>query len=302
MRLPKLLVTAGFASVALGALRPAGAATGAPLKLDPAARVTGPVLDEAKGVRVYAVESPYLNGKNAVEVLLPDRYDKTKPHRVLYILPVNPGLGGRWGDGLQLARKLDAPNKHGLICVTMAFDTSPWYGAHATDPAIRHEDHLKRVVVPLIEGRYRTRGRAEDRLLLGFSKSGWGAFLLVLRNPGFFGAACSWDAPLMMTEAHFGTFETGRHFGTAEAMARYVPSVWAKRNAEHFRKRKRLVLLGHARFGTRGGKDAPHTEGFHRLLDGLGIPHHYDNTLACKHAWGTDWMGPAIEALAAAGK
>ena len=46
-----------------------------------------------------------------------------------------------------------------------------------------------KTVVPLIEEHYSALGTAEGRLLFGFSKSGWGALTLILRNPDFFGYA-----------------------------------------------------------------------------------------------------------------
>ena len=57
------------------------------------------------------------------------------------------------------------------------------------------------------------------RLLLGFSKSGWGAFSLLLRHPDVFGRAAAWDAPLMMNKP--GPYGSGDIFGTPENFARY---------------------------------------------------------------------------------
>lgn len=267
------------------------------LPIDGSVKVTVPTFDAGKGVWVYAVESRFLRGSNAVEVLLPDDWDPNRAYRVLYVLPVHPGVGGRWGDGLQLIRALGSHNRHALVCVSPAFDSWPYYGAHATDPGIRHEDYILRVLVPLIERSYTTTGTAEGRLLLGFSKSGWGAFLLILRNPEFFGYACSWDAPMMMSERNFGLYETASHFGTKESMAAHVPKIWARRNAEYFRQRSRLVLLGRNFFGTRWFHDLPHTSSFHRLLKKLDIKHHYDNGIKVPHTWNQGWMKPAVEHL-----
>ena len=268
-----------------------------PLAIDAAALVQGPSLDATKGVWVYQVASPYLGGVNPVEVLLPDDWAPGRTYRMLYVLPVHPGIGGRWGDGLQVVRALNAHNSHQLICVTPAFDTWPYYGAHASDSRIRHEAYILRVLLPLIESRYAGSGRRQDRLLLGFSKSGWGAFLLTLRNPEVFGFACSWDAPMMMTERNFGLYETAEHFGTRECMAQFVPRAWAKTTAHHFRDECRLVLLGHNFFGTRWWHDLPHTMCFHWLLKRLGIVHEYDNAIKVPHTWNAQWMGPAIERL-----
>jgi hypothetical protein len=261
-------------------------------------QATGPEFDAARGVHVFKIRSPYLGGENAVEVLLPKAFDKDRRVRVLYVLPVEAGIGGRFGDGLAEVRRSGAHDRHGFIAVTPAFDTLPWYGAHATDPAIRHEDHLKKVVVPLIESRYPTTGLPMDRLLFGFSKSGWGALTLLLRDPDFFGYACSWDAPLMMDRSGFGLFGTRGHFGTADQYAQYLPSEWAAKNAGAFQKKARIAVLGLASFGRNGHPgNACHTETFHKRLEELGVRHRYDAGLKFAHEWGSGWVPKAIETL-----
>lgn len=267
--------------------------------LNPEVQIVGPEMDTEKGVDVFTVRSPYLSGKNRVEILLPDDSETERRYPVLYVLPVNPGIGGRWGDCLQEVKKTGLHNENDLICVTMEFDTVPWYGAHATNPSIRHEDYIKEVVVPLVEKHYPvTEGRA-GRMLLGFSKSGWGSFSLILRNPGFFGYACSWDAPLIMDGDDFGIWSTEKHWGTKDNFLNYRPTRWAEDNAVEFREQKRLVLLGHQFFGNRWAcpKDTPHTKTFHERLMGLGIPHVYDNTLEAAHSWNQKWLRPAVQKL-----
>jgi S-formylglutathione hydrolase FrmB len=142
--------------------------------------------------------------------------------------------------------------------------------------------------------------QVDGRLLLGFSKSGWGSFSLLLRNPEFFGYACSWDAPLVMDGDDYGIWSTEKHWGTKENFMRYLPTKWAEKNVGAFRKQKRLVLLGHQFFGNRWAcpKDSPHTRTFHERLEELNIPHVYDNTIKAPHSWNQKWLRPAIERLA----
>jgi len=259
---------------------------------DAAVRMTGPIDDAQRGVQVFEVDSAYLGRPCKVEVLLPDKIEPGKTYRTLYALPV----GGEWtpeqpwGHPLTELRKIDAANRYQLICVSMEFDTVPWYGQHATDPTKRHAQYIKNVVVPMIEERFATTGEPADRLLLGFSKSGWGAVSLLLRNPDFFGKACAWDAPLMMTEQDL-KWGSRTHFGTPEAAAPYVPVTAAKANAAEFTNGpKRFVLLGKSNFG-------PHVRKFHELLSDLQVPHHYNNSLKVKHHWESGWMRQALEML-----
>jgi hypothetical protein len=252
--------------------------------------IKGPVDDPASGFKVFQVDSVYLGKTSTVQVLLPDKLEPGQTCRTLYVLPVNGGIGGEFGDPLAEVRKADIHNRYKLICVTMSFDTVPWYGNHATDPKIRHELYLKKVVVPLVEGRFPTTGQGADRLLVGFSKSGWGAVSLLLRDPEFFGAACAWDAPLMMTEKEL-KWGSAKHFGTPEAAAPHVPSTLVKKMAADFAKGPpRLTIVGHDLY-------ARDTKAFHELLDAQGIPHRYNNELKAKHRWDSGWLPKAIDLM-----
>ena len=83
----------------------------------------------------------------------------------------------------------------------------PSNGAH--DPA---GNVFSKVVVPFVEKSYPVPAKCDSRLLLGFSKSGWGAWSLLLRHPDVFGRAAAWDAPLMMDR--FGKYGTSPIFGS----------------------------------------------------------------------------------------
>lgn len=253
--------------------------------------VEGPVDDAVKGVKVFLVQSPYAEGNNAVEVLLPDRIEPGKTYRTLYILPVEKGVGGEYGDAMAEFRKADAHNRYGLICVFVAFGKSAgWCGSHVSDPKIRHDRYIREVVVPLIESRFPASARPEDRLLIGFSKSGWGVVSLLLRNLDFFGAACSWDAPLMMTEAKLG-YGSRHHYGSPEHAAGYIPATLVRQHAsELVGGPPRLAIVGSQIFGQ-------HTREFHALLDSLNIPHRFDNSVKFKHQWESGWVTRALEVM-----
>jgi enterochelin esterase-like enzyme len=70
-----------------------------------------------------------------------------------------------------------------------------------------------------VERTYPARAAAGGRLLLGFSKSGWGAWTLLLRHPERFAKAAAWDAPLMLDAP--GKYGSGPIFGTPENFERY---------------------------------------------------------------------------------
>lgn len=250
----------------------------------------------------HMVTSAFQSGPSLVEVLLPDDYDENKEYRVLYLLPVETGEGRRFGDGMKVARSLGLHNRYDLIVVAPTFDVMPWFGNHATDPQIRQEDHMVDTVVPFIDSHYSTTGRTEGRFLLGYSKSGWGALTLILRNSEVFGYAASWDAPLMFTEAQFGAWGTADNFGTAEAMAAFLPSELICKRAEPFKDRTRLVVTGLNKFGTLADRRFPydgpsHTEAFHERATACGVAHVFDAGIKANHSWNPKWIRPVVDRL-----
>jgi len=254
------------------------------------------IRSEERGTWRHSVHSRFQAGSTIVEVLLPEKFEHTKKYRVVYVLPVEPNEERKFGDAIQVVRKFGYHNKHDVIFVLPTFCVSPWYGNHASDPKNRQEDYLIKDVLPLVERTYPTMETAEGRLLLGFSKSGWGALSLILRNPSVFGYAASWDAPLMMTEKQFGSWRTDEAFGTPENMALYLPSALLQERFAPFKEKTRIVVSGVNLFGNFADKKHPyegpsHTDAFHSAADSAGVLHIYEPGLKTSHAWVDDWMG-----------
>ena len=241
----------------------------------------------ATEVKTHVIESEYQNGKQEIRVLLPDDYRKDGSYRVLYVLPVGKGFRKRFGYGLGVLKQMNAHNQHNLIIVQMGFEKEPWFGDHATNPKVRQASHVKDFVVPFIEKKYSTLGTPEGRLLFGFSKSGWGAFSLILKYPEFFGYAAAWDAPITFTTFHYGMKPV---YGTPEQLALYRPDLLTPKQKKFFEKKTRLVLTGKKIWGKE-------TEQTHALLNKSGLKHHYDNSLEFPHRWDKAWMEPTLSAL-----
>lgn len=241
-------------------------------------------------------------------MLLPAEYETraSTRFRVLYVLPVEPRGKSKYGDPLAVIQSLGLHDTYRLICVAVQFDETSWLGDHATDGRRRHATCMVETVVPYVDEHYRTVKSAEGRLLLGFSKAGWAAITLLLRHGDTFGAAASWDAPLMFTGEQFGIYETDVHYGTAAAMAAQSPTTLLRQHAGEFHGRPRLVIAGSNLFGTFGDKrfpydGPPHTEAFHELAEKLGVPHVYEPRIRAEHSWNKDWLGPVVERLARIG-
>jgi len=188
----------------------------------------------------------------------------------------------------------DLHNKYSLICVYPTFSHLPWYADHPADPQIRQESYFVRVVVSAVEARYPTQTKPEGHLLVGFSKSGWGAFSLLLRYPELFGRAAAWDAPLWVDRPV--PFGMGGVFATQENFEKYQISKLLGRQAELLARPKsqhpepRLVLLGYDNFRR-------HHQTAHDAMQNWKIPHVYRDGPQRKHHWQSGWLPEAVECL-----
>jgi hypothetical protein len=238
---------------------------------------------------VHEVNSDHQAGPTEIRVLLPHRMEKDQRYRVLYVLPVEAGKGTRYGDGLLAVQRLGLHNKHDLICVQPTFAHLPWYADHPTDVKVRQESFLLKVVVPFVESKYPVVAGRRGRLLLGFSKSGWGAFSLLLRHPDLFDRAAAWDAPLNKDRPD--QFGMGPIFGTQENFENYRITALLEKQAGKLGKEPRLALVGHQNFRA-------HHQAVHELMERLKIPHEYRDQKLARHAWEAGWVEEAVKFLA----
>jgi len=248
--------------------------------------------DNAPEIVVHELVSEFQSEPVQVRVLRPGSRDREKRLPVVYVLPVEAGTGDKYGDGMLEAVRHDLANRLGVIFVAPTFAQLPWYADHPSERGIRQESHLLTCVLPFIERQYPARTDASGRLLVGFSKSGWGAWSLLLRHPDTFGRAAAWDAPLQMNEP--GRFGSGPIFGSAENFRNYqVSRLLADRAALLRTQPTRLILLGY------GGFREDHLK-THELLDSLKIPHVFRDGPKRKHDWHSGWFREACELLLAA--
>ena len=250
----------------------------------------------ADEVEAVMLASEYQNGEQEIRVLLPDNYNGAKQYPVVYVLPPQGGLKG-YAKGFEVLKKMDAHNKYEFIVVTMSFEKEPWYGDHFENEKLRQASYVKEFLIPYIENKYSTFGTLEGRLLLGFSKSGWGSFSLILKYPDFFGYAASWDAPISFkTWTQPSTSRAGTYtyrgmrdnYGSAEQLSLFRPDLNITKNGKYFREKTRLVLFGHAKFRI-------HNDKTHYWLNNAGIKHLYNNKIKCGHKWAPIWIEPALE-------
>jgi len=243
----------------------------------------------AEGWLVHTVTSSLQAAPTEIKVLLPDQLDAGKPYRVLYVLPVEANNEHRYGDGLAEVKRNNLHNKYNVICVAPTFAHLPWYADHPTDKSIRQETYFVKEVVPFIERQYPARQDRDGRWLLGFSKSGWGAWSLLLRHPGLFGRAAAWDAPIDMPK--FDLYGAGQVFGTQEHFESYRVLPAAKACQSITKGPPRLILTGYDNFRSQH-------QSAHHQLEAWQIPHLYRDGPQRKHAWNSGWLEEAVGLLA----
>jgi enterochelin esterase-like enzyme len=254
---------------------------------DQAPRITAAKAD-ADGILVHNVECDFQDRPTTIHVLLPEKREKGRRYPVLYVLPVETADGHRFGDGLKEVKKLGLHEKFGLIVVQPTFARLPWYADHPTNSKIRQESYLLKVVVPFVEEKYPALAKREGRLLLGFSKSGWGAFSLLLRHPDIFGKAAAWDAPLAMDAP--GKYGSGDIFGTRDNFEKYRITKLLEERAGKVGNGQRLIMLGY------GGFREEHKT-VHALMERLKIVHEYRDGPKRQHDWHSGWVAEAVEFL-----
>ena len=253
------------------------------------AMISAAVKDE-HGFRVHTATSAFQRSETKIRVLQPETIEEGRAYPTVYVLPVESRDENRYGDGLTEILDRDLHNKHQAIFVAPTFSHLPWYADHPTDPAIRQESYLLQVVIPFVERTYRVAKRADGRYLLGFSKSGWGAWSLLLRHPDKFSKAAAWDAPLMMDR--LGLYGSAPIFATQERFDEYRIDRKLPDAAGKLGDRPRLILTGYCGF-------RQHHERAHQLLLDLKIPHDYRDGPQLKHDWHSGWVEEAVELLLA---
>ena len=267
------------------------------LRLLPLASLAQATEIGAGRIHVHQLPSPYQEKQTSLRVLLPTGRQEGKRLRVLFVLPAHEDGLFKHGDGLVEVQKTDVHNRHQLICVAPAFSSKPWYADHDQNPAKQDESHLLKTVIPFLEEHYPVRKDSKGRLLIGFSKSGWGAMTLLLRHPDKFYKAVGWDPGIRIDvgpfDKNFGQQQRIRaQFGSEENFERFRISSLLKTRGRELGKDVRLFYFsrdGHPR--ALGGAR------IHELMVQQGIPHRYVMDASRDHRWDSGWMPEALAFL-----
>ncbi len=252
----------------------------------------GTPMADSDGVKYYPVLSAYQGFQpQVVRVLEPTHPTPGKPPRLLYVLPVDAGvdrLSSTWSDGLEELRLLDVPNRFNMTLIAPSFTYEPWYGDSVMDQDHRMESFILNDLVPF--GDTFAHSDTPQRLLVGFSKSGNGALLLILRHPTVFSAAAVWDSPAQLNELS-GYSALPMNFGTQANFDHYNIPALVTGSAEAFKGQNRLWISGDRSVFT---KDMVQ---LHNQLEAASIPHTWVQGAPRAHSWHSGWLNGAVMGL-----
>jgi S-formylglutathione hydrolase FrmB len=250
--------------------------------------VVSPARPVTEGYLVHDVTSACQAAPTRLRVLLPDQLAPGRRYPTVYVLPVEAGSETRFGDGLLEVQRHDLHNRFQAVFAAPTFAHLPWYANHPTDARIHQETYFVHEIVPAVERLYPVAAETRDRLLLGFSKSGWGAYSLLLRHPDLFGRAAAWDAPLAKDRPDQYGMEG--IFASQENFEKYRITTLLERNANLLRQEHRLILTGYGNF-------RQHHDQVHDRMTRLGIRHEYRDGPPRAHDWHSGWVEETVSLL-----
>jgi serralysin len=249
---------------------------------------------DAEGAQVYDVTwTDQGNHPFAVRVLTPTDPNTAYAHSFLYALPVENGLTGQsLGDGLNELESLNVANQYNTTIIEPIFPMDSWYADNPNDATIDYETFVADILPQWVDSKFSTTGD-EQNLLIGFSKSGYGAVDLLLKHPDVFSAAAAYDFPAdMPTYDGFGS-STADDYGTqANFQNNYeLDQSFVDTYKAPFTTQDRLWISGGPLYGSQ-------VADFNNLLSSQGVLDTYSTTeTGDAHSWTGGWVSSAVTGL-----
>jgi hypothetical protein len=206
---------------------------------------------------------------------------------LIYVLPVERRGSFRYGDPYKLLAEAQVHQRLAACLAFPDFDETPWFADHPQGH-VRQETELLQDIVPAVESQLDWTIQPRQRLLVGFSKSGWGALSMLMRQPHLFGYAGAWDAPFLTTR--LGRWDTDAVFGDQATLEQHSLAHLSRARRDYFRSSPQMVIHGHCLFGD----DADYA---HQVLLEHGIPHRFRKDQVFPHTWHMGWLWPLLAEL-----
>jgi pimeloyl-ACP methyl ester carboxylesterase len=248
---------------------------------------------DAEGALLYSVtwDNPGLQPFE-VRVLRPDHPSTDYAHSFLFALPVEPGLAqSTFGSGLDELQKLDAQDQYNATIIEPIFPIDSWYADSSTDLTVNYETFVTKTLTTWVDSNFATTDD-EKNLLIGFSKSGYGALDLLLKHPDVFDAAAAFDFPGDMSAYNeFGSssandYGTDANFQDNYRMDQAFLDMWKA----PFTTQDRILI-------SEGPVFATQVADFDTLLTSNGIGHTLLMQPSDAHTWYGGWLAADVAGL-----
>ena len=247
---------------------------------------------DANNIEYFSYTSPNDgDGTQTLRVLVPTHPVAGVAHNFLYVLPVEPGVGSSFGDGMQTMLALDAEDQYDLTIIEPSFSIDPWYADNPNDANLQYETFMTSELVPWVRANLSTTG-TEQNWLIGFSKSGIGGQDLILKHPDLFQLAASWDFPADMSAYDEYGSSSADNYGTdANFQANYrLTTAFLDAHKSPFLTNNRIWIGGYNTFQT-------DVSDYDALLTSEGILHTLGPMQPIAHRWDSGWVAAALAAL-----
>ena len=247
---------------------------------------------DANGIQLYEISWNVLGSHPfAVYVLNPNNPSPNYQHSFLFALPPEPGLDeAAGGVGIDQLQQLNVQNQYNATIIEPVFPLSSWYADNPNDPTMNYETFTATYLAKWADSSFATTG-TEKNLLVGYSKSGYGALDLLLKHPNVFSAAAAWDFPADMTNYNSLATASANYGTNANFQANYqLTGSLIDQLKAPFLSQDRIWISGYTYF-QRDVSD------FDALLTAHGVSHTLAPQAPSVHAWQGDWLPGAISGL-----
>jgi Putative esterase len=246
----------------------------------------------ANGIDDYSTVSADDGGTaETLQVLEPTHPAAGVEHNFLFVLPVEPGVGSTYGDGIDTLASLDAEDQYNLTIVEPSFPIDPWYANSSTNAEVQFETFMTTDLVPWVEANLSKTG-TEQNWLIGFSKSGIGGQDLILKHPDVFSLAASWDFPADMSSYDQFGASSSNNYGTQQNFAEnyQLTPAFVSAHSQGFTTSDRIWIGGYEAFQS-------DMVDYDALLTSEGIVHTLGAMQPIAHRWDSGWVPEALAAL-----
>jgi Tryptophan-rich Synechocystis species C-terminal domain/Putative esterase len=245
---------------------------------------------DASGAQLYSVTWQILGSHPfEVRVLAPTNPSVDYEHSFLFTLPVEAGLAqSTFGDGLNELQKLDVQDQYNTTIIEPIFPIDPWYADNPNDATINYETFTAKILPAWVDSNFATTG-TEENLLLGFSKSGYGALDLILKHPDVFDAVAAFDFPAdaaAYNGSPYGSYGTDANFQDNYRLSDTFIDAWKA----PFLAQDRILI-------SEGSVFATQVADFDTLLTSQGVEHTLLTQTSDSHNWDGGWLSDAVAGL-----